>query len=97
MFNKPIYNKPICDSDEICPFRNKVLKKVCHKCPLYIELKGMNANTGEETSHWGCSFAFMPMLTVENTQKVIQAGAAIESARNESVVQNNEIINILRG
>jgi hypothetical protein len=77
--------KPINDSGDICPFHQKDVRKVCHKCPLYVSLRGTNPNTGEEVDQWGCSLAFMPMLTIENSQQQRQTGAAVESFRNEMV------------
>lgn len=80
--------KPRAEAGEICPFNGKDVSKVCHKCPLYIQVRGMNPNTGEEVDHWGCSLAFMPMLMIENSQQQRQTGAAVESFRNEMVKAN---------
>jgi hypothetical protein len=74
--------KPPANPGEVCPFVGKDVSKVCHKCPLYVQVRGMNANTGIEVDHWGCSFSFLPMMLIENTGQQRQTGAAIESLRN---------------
>lgn len=78
--------KPIADKGMDCPLWQKDMSKVCHKCPGWTVLRGMNPNTGEEVDEWGCSlFQWLPPLLVENSQQSRQLGAAIESLRNEQV------------
>lgn len=81
-------SKPVAEKGEICPFHQKDVSKVCHKCPLYVQLRGTNPNTGEPVDTWGCSFSFMPMLTIENSLQQRQTGAAVESFRNEMTKSN---------
>ncbi len=57
-------------------------------CAWFIQVRGRNPNTGEEVDEWACSMAWMPMLTIENSQQQRQTGAAIESFRNEMVKAN---------
>lgn len=80
--------KPIAPKGETCPFNGKDTSKVCHKCPLYVQLRGVNPNTGEPVDQWGCSFSFLPMLLIENSQQQRQTGAAVESFRNEMTKSN---------
>lgn len=84
--------KPINDSGEICPFNGKDVKKVCHKCPLYVQLRGLDPNTGKEIDHWGCSLSFLPVLMIENSQQQRHTGAAVESFRNEMVKANEMVV-----
>jgi len=81
-------SKPINEADETCPFNQKPVRKVCHKCPMYVQLRGHDPNTGNEIDTWGCAFSFMPMLTIENSLMQRQTGAAVESFRNEMVKSN---------
>jgi hypothetical protein len=69
-----------------CP----LIKKDCIqlKCAWFIQLRGMNPNTGKEIDEWGCSIAWLPVLMVENSQQQRQTGAAVESFRNEMVRAN---------
>ena len=58
-------------------------------CAWYIQLRGTNPNTGQAVDDWGCAMAWLPILTIENSQQQRQTGAAVESFRNE-VVKINE-------
>ena len=57
---------------------------------MFIKLQGKNPQNGQEVDEWGCSMAWLPILTIENSQQQRQTGAAVESFRNE-MVKNNEI------
>ena len=72
-----------------CPFWRGPCKE--HECRMYIQLHGSNPNTGEPMNKWGCSFEFLPMLMVENSQQQRQTGAAVESFRNEVVELNKPL------
>ncbi len=71
-----------------CP----LIKKECVglKCSWYTQVRGMNPNTGEQVDEWGCAVAWIPMLQIETSQQARQAGAAVESFRNEVVRTNSE-------
>lgn len=66
-----------------CP----LLKKDCIglQCNWFIQIRGTNPNTGADVDEWGCSIAWLPHLLIENANQTRQAGAAVESMRNESV------------
>lgn len=66
-----------------CP----LLKKDCVglQCNWFIQIRGLNPNTGQEVDEWGCSIAWLPHLLIENANQTRQAGAATESFRNEFV------------
>jgi len=68
-----------------CPLHRSKMSKCCHVCPLWVQLRGVNPNTGKEVDSWQCSLAALPMLLVENAQQSRQNGAATESMRNEIV------------
>lgn len=53
-----------------------------------MQVRGTNPNTGADTDEWGCSMAWLPVLTIENSQQQRQTGAAVESFRNEMVKAN---------
>lgn len=67
-----------------------------HKCDWYIQVMGNNPQTGEDINKWGCSIAFLPMLTIENSQQQRQTGAAVESFRNEMIKQNGNMLDIAK-
>jgi hypothetical protein len=61
-------------------------------CWKWIQIQGKDPNTGADLNEWRCSDNWMVFLTLENTQKQIETGAAVESFRNEVVKQNNVMI-----
>lgn len=67
----------------ICPYHRKDVAKVCHTCPMWTQVRGTNPNTGDPVDDWRCAIAWLPMLLIENAQQSRQAGAAVESMRNE--------------
>lgn len=70
-----------------CPLNNfEPCKQL--ECAWFIQLRGMNPNSGKEVDEWGCAMAWMPILTIENSQQQRQTGAAVESFRNEMVKAN---------
>jgi len=88
---------PHADEGQICPFNGQDTATVCHKCPLWIQVRGKNPQTDGEVDHWACSFAWMPMLLIENSQMQRQTGAAVESFRNEMVRSNENTAALLNG
>jgi hypothetical protein len=74
---------PHGDEDLNCPFSQKAMSTVCHKCPMWVQMRGKNPQSNEEIDRWNCSFAFLPMLLLENAQQSRQGAAATESFRNE--------------
>ena len=56
---------------------------------------GKNPNTGEDVNHFDCAVTWLPMLLIEGSQQTRQAGAAIESFRNEMVRMNETSLNLL--
>lgn len=69
--------------DLVCPFHKKYMNKVCHTCPMWVKIVGKNPQTTEIIDKWNCSLAWLPMLTIENTQMTRATGVAVESLRNE--------------
>jgi hypothetical protein len=75
-----------------CPQWRKKMSAVCHTCPLWVQLRGRNPQTGDEVDSWQCSLASLPMLLIENAQQTRQNGAATESLRNELVSASKNTI-----
>ena len=76
---------------DYCPLIQKKCKE--HKCKFYIQVIGRNPQTGQDVSDWNCAVSWLPMLLIEGSQQTRQAGAAIESFRNE-VVKTQSLIDI---
>ena len=77
-----------------CPYTGH--KKKCGKlymnCPKWIHIIGMDKQTGAQVDEFGCADSFEHMLQIEAAQQMREAGAAIESFRNEMVEGNNQFI-----
>lgn len=58
------------------------------ECAWFTQVRGTNPNTGKEVDEYACAIAWLPMLTIENSQQQRQTGAAVESFRNEMVKAN---------
>jgi succinyl-CoA synthetase beta subunit len=88
---------PHADEGRVCPLHKAEMSAVCHKCPLWVQLRGTNSNTGQEIDDWNCSLAWLPMLLVENAQQSRQTGAAVETFRNVMVALNRPGRPLLNG
>jgi hypothetical protein len=76
------------EQGKFCP----LIRKDCVglKCSWYMQVRGMNPNTGEDIDEWGCAVTWMPIMTIENSQQQRHTSAAVESFRNEVVKANQE-------
>ena len=52
---------------------------------------GKNPNTGQDVNDFDCAISWLPILLIEGSQQTRQAGAAIESFRNEMVKVQHQI------
>jgi hypothetical protein len=76
---------PHADEGAICPLHKVDTSTVCHKCPWWCRVVGKNPQSEEMIDDWRCAVALLPLLLVENAQMQRQAGAAIETLRNDLV------------
>jgi len=78
---------------KFCP----LLKKDCvqMQCNWFIQVRGVDSNTGKEVDEWGCSIAWLPHLLIENSNQTRQVGAATESFRNEYVKAAETTLNTM--
>ena len=76
------------EQEHWCPLIGEECMKL--KCEWFTQVRGTNPQSGEEVDEWGCAVTWLPMLLIENSQRQRQTGAAVESARNESVRDNEE-------
>ena len=59
------------------------------QCSWFTQVRGKNPQTGQDVDEWACAVTWIPLLQIETTQQTMQAGAAIESFRNETVKSND--------
>ena len=64
-------------------------------CAWFVKIVGKNPQTNADIDEHGCAIAWLPILTVENSQQQRQTGAAVESFRNEMVKANEASLDIL--
>ena len=76
-----------------CPLNNFERCKGL-ECSWYMQLMGNNPNTGQEIEEWGCAVSWLPILLIENSQQSRQAGAAVESFRNEVTKRHDEALRL---
>ena len=79
---------PHADEGRDCPLHKVDMSKVCHRCPLWVLIRGKHPQTNEELDHWNCSLAWLPVLLIENSQQQRGTAAAVESFRNEVVKES---------
>lgn len=65
-------------------------KSVLYRCPWYVQVRGVDMNTGQETGNWGCAIAWMPALIINTANESRKGVAATESFRNEMVKQGTQ-------
>lgn len=84
----PDTEKPRAKPGMFCPLWRRDMSKVCHTCEWWVQVRGKNPQSEEIIDRWGCAIAWLPMLTIENSQMQRQTGGAVESFRNEMVKLN---------
>lgn len=75
-----------------CPFWKGPCKE--HECRLYTHIQGKTPQSEVVIDKWGCTFEFLPMLMIENSQQQRQTGAAVESFRNEVARQQDQLMSL---
>lgn len=83
-----------------CPLGHKCETRdesgnVEERCRWFVQLRGKDPQSEQEIDKWDCSIAFMPVLQVEGSQQTRQAGAAVESFRNEMVKGNDQFLGLI--
>jgi hypothetical protein len=73
---------PHGDPNLNCPLWKKPMDTVCHKCPLWVQLRGKDPQSNREVDSWNCSLAILPMLMIENAQMQRQTGASTDKVAN---------------
>ncbi len=77
---------------DLCPLIGESCRQL--ECMWYTKVSGVHPQTGENVEEYGCAVAWIPFLQMDNTMHVNQAGAAIESLRNETVEKMSPTIPI---
>ena len=62
-------------------------RPVLFRCPWYVQVRGLDVNTGAEVDNWGCAIAWMPALMINTANEARKGAAATETFRNEMTKQ----------
>lgn len=65
------------------------------RCRKWVQVQGVNPNTGDPVNRWDCADAWGPMLAINIAQQARQTGAAVESFRNETVKANEQACRVI--
>ena len=76
--------KPPGPKGMTCPQLGKDMSKVCHACPNWICIRGMDPQDNtKQIDKWECSIALTPMLLIELGRQMRSNAAAIETLSTE--------------
>lgn len=76
--------KPKGPKGMVCPQLGKDMNGVCHKCPNWIAIRGMDPqDSTKQIDKWECSIALTPMLLIELGRQIRSNAAAIETLSSE--------------
>ncbi len=82
------YTKP--PADKTCPHMGgKPMSEVCPGCAFWVTVRGSCPNTGRELDGYQCAIVGTMFIGLEVAKLVNQAGAAVESPRNDVVKRMN--------
>jgi len=77
--------------DQNCPYTGKSMKKVCHMCPKWMRITGMDPQDHTKTwDRWDCSDAFVPGLLIELGRQMRSVAAAVETLNKEVQTSNKD-------
>jgi hypothetical protein len=61
-------------AEKKCPYRFHLPEKkqgcIEHGCEFFVQIRGVNPNTGEEGDRFGCAFKFAPLVGLEHSRQV---------------------------
>lgn len=84
-----------------CPFWQKSMSEVCHKCPMWVQIRGKDPQSNAEIDEWHCSLGYaLTKLLLEGAQQSRQAGASADKVANEvrkfsdRMAAQNELLSI---
>ena len=79
----------------LCPYT--ALKEVCvkDKCPKWTKIQMENPQDGSTIDQWACGDTWIPILLVELSQKMVRMDATVESHRNNSSKQNEQLLDTI--
>ena len=83
------------ENGDFCPLIQGKCKKL--ECVWFTRVAGKDPNTGREVDEYACDVSWLPTLLIENAQQSRQAGAAVESFRNEVSSNGGALLSLMAG
>lgn len=71
-----------------CLPKKVAMSKVCKTCPLWMQVRGTDKNTGREVDEWMCADRAQIVFLAEIAKNALSGVSATESFRNEMVSMN---------
>lgn len=76
--------RPKGPTDLDCPFHQKAMSKVCHKCPMWtmVERTHKDGEKQYQEKQWSCAFAWLAPISIELLQETTSASTEMNKLRN---------------
>lgn len=81
------------EDGQFCPLIADKCAK--HKCAWYTCVKGTDPQSGQPIDRWGCAVAWLPVLTIENSNQQRQTAATVDKVVNQLHRSRSEFIGAL--
>lgn len=78
-----------------CPLWQKSMAQVCHTCPMWVQLRGVDPQTGVQINdEWNCSLGHLPRLLIEGAQMSRHTCASVDKLASEVAKANRTVISL---
>lgn len=67
------------------------------QCAWYVEMEGKSPQDGKDIKQSKCAMAWQPILMIENSLQTREVSRSVQSLRNETVLQQQEAVKVLKG
>ena len=84
----------------VCPLGcecERVVDDHVERCAWYVTLEGEDPQNGERINTSKCAIAWQPILMVENSGKILNVAAGIDSLRNETIKRQDIALGKING
>lgn len=88
-----MFDKKTFADGEMCP----LIKDKCarHQCAWYTKVSGTNPQSGKQVDDFGCAIAWLPILTIENSNQQRQTASSVDKVANQILESRSEFIGAL--
>jgi hypothetical protein len=95
----PELQRPRAAKGMLCPFLQKDLSQVCHKCMLWqaIVVQRIVDGKPQQSEHWDCTLKHTLKVTLDLGQATHELSGAVESTRNQANKDSGLLAHTLAG